>query len=210
MASPVESGSALASTSLEAFFRHSVSRAIRRQGVDTRDVTLDYLVSLLTHFSRSENLFDYTDEGIRLRPLALLYAQAAQSQSLSERRLMMRRMGDVALFIAGMFSGFFQRRRALVGRDYYIAMGGQAYACLSSDCGHGAGDPALNSVFAQLAGGFAGYVGVLAEVRDFGARERVAGWSALLEAAVSPSDGERIEQWLVDGGDCGLYSGWRH
>jgi len=181
VASPVESGSALASTSLEAFFRHTVSRAIRRHGVDTRDVTLDYLVDLLTHFSRSENLFDYCDDGIRLRPLAQLYVQAAQSESIAEQRLVMRRMGDVALFIAGMFSGFFRRRRALVGRDYYIAMGGQAYACLSS--GRGTGDPMLNAVYAQLAGGFGLYVRVLSEVRDGGAQERVEGWSALLAAA---------------------------
>lgn len=181
MASPVESGSALASTSLEAFFRQTISRAIHHQGVNTRDVTLDYLVGLLTHFSRSENLFDYCDEGIRLRPLAQLYAQAARCESLFEQRLVMRRMGDVALFIAGMFSGFFRRRRALVGQDYYIAMGGQAYACLSS--GRGAGDPVLNSVYAQLAESFGLYVRVLSEVRDGGVQERVEGWSAMLAEA---------------------------
>ena len=213
MASPLESGCALSSSSLELFFRHSVSRAIRRRGVDTRELTLDYLVDLLTHFSRSENLFDYTDEGIRLRPLAQLYAQAVQSESLSERRLMMRRMGDVALFVSGMFSGFFQRRRAVVGKDYYIAMGGQAYACLSSDCGRSGGDPGLNAVYAQLSGGFAGYVGVLAEVRECGVRERIDDWSALLEAATPSDDGRFDESAIgVGNGDCAgaVYSGWRH
>ena len=205
MASPVESGSALASTSLEAFFRHTISRAVRRQGVDTRDVTLDYLVELLTHFSRSENLFDYCDDDIRLRPLAQLYMQAAQLESITEHRLVMRRMGDVALFIAGMFSGFFRRRRALVGRDYYIAMGGQAYACLSS--GRGAGDPILNSVYAQLAGGFGLYVRVLSEVRDAGVQERVEGWSALRAAA--RCDDESL--FGAEAESAGLSGpGWRH
>ena len=205
MALPVESGSALASISLEAFFRHAISRAIRRQGVDTRDVTLDYLVDLLTHFSRSENLFDYYDDGIRLRPLAQLYAQAAQSDSIAEQRLVMRRMGDVALFIAGMFSGFFRRRRALVGRDYYIAMGGQAYACLS--CGRGASDPMLNTVYAQLADGFGLYVGVLSEVRDGGVWERLEGWSRLLVAA---RDGDESMFGAVAGSAGLIDSVWRH
>ena len=183
MASSVESGSALASSSLEAFFHHSVSRAIRHQGVEAREVTVQYLVRLLTHFSRSENLFDYTDDGIRLRPLAQMYAQAQQSESASERRLVMRRMGDVALFIAGMFSGFFERRRALVGMDYYIAMGGQAYGCLSESRGNDPAGRALGEVYAQLSRGFGRYVLVLAEIGDDAAARRIAAWSSVLEAA---------------------------
>ena len=156
------------STSLEAFFHHALGRALRHQRVEATEVTVHYLVKLLTHFSRSENLFDYTEEGIQLRPLAHLYAEAVRSGSVREQCLMLRRMGDVALFIAGMFSGFFERRRALVGRDYYIAMGERAYGSLLQGR---AGDPAgtaLIDVFTQLSGGFSHYVAVLTEVGDAG------------------------------------------
>lgn len=189
MPSPVESGSALASTSLEAFFHHSVSRAIHHQRVEAAEVTVHYLVSLLTHFSRSENLFDYCEDGIRLRPLAQMYAQALQSGSPTERRLVMRRMGDVALFIAGMFSGFFRRRRALVGMDYYIAMGGQAYGCLSDCRGRSPGDRALGEVFTQLSHGFGRYVLVLAEIGDRGVHCGIPGGASDLDPALARDEG---------------------
>jgi hypothetical protein len=136
--------------------------------VEAAEVTVHYLVKLLTYFSRSENLFDYTENGIQLRPLAQLYVQAVRSGSVREQCLMLRRMGDIALFVAGMFSGFFQRRRALVGMDYYVAMGERAYGSLLQGR---AGDPAgtaLIDVFAQLSGGFTSYVAVLSEVGDAG------------------------------------------
>jgi hypothetical protein len=158
----------LASSSLEAFFHQAIARALRQRRVQAAEGTVHYLVQLLTCFSRSENLFDYSEDGIQLRPLAHLYAQALRSGSVREQCLMLRRLGDVALFIAGMFSGFFHRRRALVGMDYYIAMGERAYGSLLQGR---VGDPAgvaLVDVFAQLSGSFSSYVGVLSEVGDAG------------------------------------------
>lgn len=172
MRTTIEPQAPVFSTSLQDYFHCSVRRAVEHQGVPAGEATVYYLAGLLTNFSRSENLFEYGRDGVRLRSLAHLYADAVHSESERGRRLLMRQMGDVALFVSGMFSGFFNRRRALVGMDYYIAMGGQAYASLA-----GSGDGAFatretEDVFERLSTGFGDFVGVLTEVGNEGARER--------------------------------------
>lgn len=185
MTPSTEPSAPIASASLQSYFHHSISRAVDHQRVEAGDATIHYLVNLLTHFSRSENLFDYSDEGIRLRPLAQIYADAVYSESATERRLMLRRMGDIALFVSGMFSGFFRRRRALVGMDYYIAMGGRAYGCLAADDDPRSDGMLIEDVFGRLSRGFAEFVQVLTEVGEEGARRRereltdlFEGWAA--------------------------------
>jgi len=126
--------------------------------------TVFYLANLLTDFSRSEKVFDYTREGPVLRPLAEWYRFAIEAVSPSERKLMLQRLGDVALFISGLFSGYFQRR--LVDVDYYIAMGGNAYACLYETNDQSPRDQALAAIFRQLSQQFVQFVNVLAEVGE--------------------------------------------
>lgn len=183
---PNQTATLVAGTSLEAFFHQVLSDAVEHQQVRAGDVTIRYLVMLLTHFARSENLFDYTEEGLRLRPLAQMYEQALQSASARERCLTMRRMGDVALFVSGMFSGFVTRRRALVGVDYYIAMGERAYGSLLQRGCCDPGSEALQDVFGQLSNGFGGYVRVLAEVGEIGVRGSRDELRRLLDAAGRP------------------------
>jgi len=182
--------SPIASSSLQDYFQRSVGRALDHHRVEAGDATVHYLACLLTHFSRSENLFDHTEDGIRLRPLAQIYADAVYSESEHERRLMLRRMGDVALFVSGMFSGFFQRRRAVVGLDYYIAMGGRAYGSLAG-AQDGVGADA-EDVFGRLSSGFGEFVVVLTEVGNEGARRRRREATALIDGwrqAALPADG---------------------
>jgi hypothetical protein len=110
---------------LREFFRDSVHDALIRQqvGVDTH--TEHYVVNLLTMFSRSEALFEQTPEGVRLRPLAVMLAEAAATTSAERRSRALQRLGDVSLFVAGFFAQSFARK--LVDIDYHIAMGGRAY-----------------------------------------------------------------------------------
>ena len=140
---------ALDARSLREFFRDSVHDALERQhvGVDTH--TEHYVVNLLTMFSRSEALFEQTPEGVRLRPLALMLAEAAAATSAEQRSRTLQRLGDVSLFVAGFFAHSFARR--LVDIDYHIAMGGRAYGSLAGSCGHGSRARALAAVFAELA-----------------------------------------------------------
>lgn len=159
----------ITTSNLQTFFHESVSRAIGNQKVEAGEATICYLVNLLTSFSRSENFFEDTENGRGLRPLANLYAVAVESNSEVERKRVLQRLGDVALFVSGLFSDSFHRR--LVDIDYYIAMGGSAYACLFESSKRSARDKALSAIFHQLGAHFARFVDVLAEVGEkaFGA-----------------------------------------
>jgi hypothetical protein len=161
----------LTESSLRSFFYDSVNQAIRSQQVDAEDTTVWYLTNLLTEFSRSERLFDATQHRLSLRAVADLYAEAAGASSESERKLVLRRLGDVALFVSGLFSGFFRRRRRLVDVDYYIAMGGRAYGYLCDTAQGSVREQSLAGVFRQLSREFTSFVDVLAEVGEtsFGA-----------------------------------------
>ncbi|ABA59427.1 conserved hypothetical protein [Nitrosococcus oceani ATCC 19707] len=157
---------------LRPFFYDSLQEAVANQHVKVDEATVFYLVNLLTDFSRSEKIFDYTQEGPILRPLAELYGFAAGAASQSERKLILQRLGDVALFISGLFSGYFRRR--LVDVDYYIAMGGSAYGYLYDIKGQNARERALATIFRQLSQQFVQFVDVLAEVGEnaFGSSEQ--------------------------------------
>ena len=114
---------------LREFFRDSVHDALPRQHVGVEAHTEHYVVNLLTMFSRSEALFEQTPEGARLRPLALMLAEAAEASSAEHRSRALQRLGDVSLFVAGFFAQSFARK--LVDIDYHIAMGGRAYGTLA-------------------------------------------------------------------------------
>ncbi len=149
--------------SLRAFFDESLRAALRHQQLDAREDTVCYLSDLLTHYSRAERLFDHTEDGMRLRALAEIYASAVAAPHPRERRMFLRRLGDVALFISGLFSGMLSRRP--VGIDYYIAMGQRAYASLSESTGdrETAGNGPL---FHELSIHFVNFVDTLAEISD--------------------------------------------
>lgn len=149
---------------LREFFRDSLHEALVRQRSSVDDHTEAYVVNLLTMFSRSEALFDPTPVGPRLRPLALMLADAAAATSHENRSRMLQRLGDVSLFVAGFFSQGFAHR--LVDVDYHIAMGGRAYGTLAETCREGARGRALAGVFAELADKFQRVVDALNDVSE--------------------------------------------
>ncbi len=152
--------------SLQEFFKDSVAEAMEKQGVAADDHTAYYVVNLLTLFARSDALFDGDREGPGLKPLAVLLARAAATDDLQERNLVLRRVGDTSLFVAGFLGDGFTAK--LVDVDYYIDVGGAAYGSLSENVrGTGLGR-VWSSVFAELAQKFRDFVDVLAEIRDSG------------------------------------------
>jgi hypothetical protein len=153
---------------LREFFRDSVHEALDRQRVGVDAHTEHYVVNLLTMFSRSEALFDATPDGPRLRPLALMLAEAVEAGTREARSRALQRLGDVSLFVAGFFAQGFARR--LVDIDYHIAMGGRAYGTLAGSCGHGARGRALGAVFAELADKFQRLVDALNDVSEMSYR----------------------------------------
>jgi hypothetical protein len=149
---------------LQEFFKDSVADAMEKQGVAADDHTAYYVVNLLTLFARAEKLYDRRTDGPGPPPLALLLAEAAATPDLQARNVVLQRVGDTALFVAGFFQEAFARK--LVDVDYYIEVGGAAYGSLSESVRGTIRGRAFRGVFAELAEKFRGFVDVLAEIRD--------------------------------------------
>jgi len=154
----------VAVTNLREFFHDSVQTALRKQRVDVDDHTEHYVVNVLTMFARSEELYESTSEGIRLKPLARMLADAAAASSSQQRDEALRRLGDVSLFVAGFFAQSFARK--LIDIDYHIAMGGRAYGTLADNLRGSIRGQAFAAVFLELAQKFQRLVDVLNEVAE--------------------------------------------
>jgi hypothetical protein len=141
-----------------------VQQAISNQHVEASAETAYYLVNLLTMFSRSEHLFDKTENGIDLKPLALIYADALNEPNTLERARMLQRLGDTALFIAGVFTDSLNRK--VVDVDYYIAMGGNAYSTVSETLRGAHYSVSVKTLFSELTEKFTDFVDVLNEVSE--------------------------------------------
>ena len=149
---------------LQEFFRDSINDAMENQGVDADDHTAYYVVNLLTVFSRSEALYEQTEQGFGIKPLARMLGDAVQAESQEERNVALKRLGDVSLFVAGFF--YESLARSLVDVDYYVNMGGGAYGSLSEGLGSTTRGRVFQAVYAELANKFQDFVDVLNEVRD--------------------------------------------
>ena len=151
-------------TSLQEYFQTSISDALENQKLQAGPDTIHYVVNLLTSFSRADKLFERTPDGMMIRPLALLYAEAVEGKTLEERNRALRRLGDVALFISGVFSQ--SLNRCVVDVDYYVSMGGSAYSYLSDMMRGTNRGRAMSGVFDELASKFVEFVDVLGEVSE--------------------------------------------
>ncbi len=154
----------ITSRTVEEYFQDSVDTALNNQGIEADSQTVYYVVNLLTMFTRADALYERTQDGLTLKPLALMYADALESSSEKERNLNLRRLGDVALFISGLFSQSLSRK--VVDVDYYVSMGGGAYGYLSSVMRGSSRGHALVDVFDELSTKFQEFVDVLSEVSD--------------------------------------------
>lgn len=144
-------------------FRDQVLTSLHRQQVSVRDSTARYLVDLLTGFANPKRLFNESPAGLELRALADHYAEAAHAEGAEHRNCALKTLGDAALFIAGVFSGYLNRR--LVDVDYYIAMGCGAYRDLHDFIGARLA-PGGDDVYEELSRKFPLLVEVLAEVSE--------------------------------------------
>ena len=170
--------------SLLEFFKDSVATAMHRQQLDADDHTSYYVVNLLTLFARSEALFDETDEGPKLTPVARVLADSVDADRLAERKHALQRVGDVSLFVAGFLGDGLASKPVNV--DYYVQVGGSAYGTLAQHAAGSARGRVFSSVFAELAEKFQDFVDVLADIRD--------------GACANERDTLRIyESWLLTG-----------
>jgi hypothetical protein len=164
------------------YFRDLVEDALDHQGVDVEDLTAYYLVQLLAAFARTDAA---RGEAVWSEaPLAIRLGRALETGG-TQQRMLLRQVGDAALFISGFFPD--RLRRSLVDAHYYATLGGYAYGSLSR-----LGDEALAPVFEELADQFDPLVDVLGEVSE-------------KSACSSPNDLLRLyERWLRTGSSrCG-------
>ncbi len=182
------------------YFKKSVAMAVVNQSVNTTEDTQYYVVNLLTRFADSNIFFQAkNDEGPRVTPLVKLYARAVELKSEIERRQAMRRLGDVALFVSGLFADSLNNRA--VDIDYYIGMGGAAYGYVSESFNARERDEGNSEVFSELAAKFTAFVDILAEVAERSALRSNTGLLRIYEVWLKTGS-KRAEKKLRD---CGIY-----
>ena len=137
-----------------------------------------------------------------------MYFMASRAPSERERQRLLQRLGDVALFISGLFSGRFTRRRVMVDVDYFMAMGGGAYAYLGDIGSATVRARSLSEIFQDLSCQFVRFVDVLAEVggQAFGSDSDLLRVHELWEKTNSP----RLERRLRAAGIQPTAMTWSH
>src|SRR5271156_6312740 len=161
-------GPLVAVSSLREFFRDAFHTASEHQHLGIDEQAEQYVVNLLTMFSRAEALYEKTPDGLRIKPLAQMLADALDAPSTAARQRGLQRLGDVSLFIAGFFARSFARK--LIDIDYHIAMGGNAYSSLADTMQRSLSGRVVANVYAQLAVKFQRLVDTLNEVSDMSYR----------------------------------------
>lgn len=149
----------IVSADIRAYFHEQVDSALSKQAVKIDATTAVYLVNLLATFTDARELFEETDDGLQIKPLALHYADAVNASGVAERSVALRKLGDIALFISGLFADSLNRK--LVDIDYYIAMGGTAYSYV-----HDISTTKKTGLYAELAEKFSALVDVLNEISE--------------------------------------------
>jgi hypothetical protein len=158
--------SLVAVSSLREFFRDAFHEASEHQHLDIDEQCEQYVVNLLTMFSRAEALYEKTPDGLRIKPLAHMLADALEAPSTTQRQRALQRLGDVSLFVAGFFARSFARK--LIDIDYHIAMGGNAYSSLADSMPRSTAGRGIAAIYAELAEKFQGLVDALNEVSEMG------------------------------------------
>lgn len=149
--------------SVESFFHQSLTDSVSSQNVEVCDETVVYLTQLLTHYVRSDQLFEQDEEdGMQIKPLAVLYCNAAAATDHKTRRSHLKKLGDLALFLSGWFADNLERGR--VGTRYYIQMGECAYDWLSESCGSSVRERVFSRIFQDMAEHFTELRDVIAEI----------------------------------------------
>lgn len=141
--------------SLAEFFREGIEKAQQHQKVELRETTQFYVVNLLSESSKGP----IPDE-----PLALLYGRAQETANAAERYQLLKTIGDRSLYISGFFGDSLKRK--IVDVDYYIAMGGNAYSCVSSIAREKSKGETFSELFFELAKKFTKLVELIAEISE--------------------------------------------
>jgi hypothetical protein len=115
------------------FFKDLVRQGFVQRKLETYPLVETYLVDLLQHYLDAKNLFDpdYDESGKKVpKTLAEMYLLANNTDDQFMKVELLKKMGDRSLYMSGFFGESLQRKAVDV--DYYVQMGGVAYATLAS------------------------------------------------------------------------------
>lgn len=115
------------------FFKDLVRQGFAQRKIETYPHVETYLVDLLQHYLDAKNLFDpdYDENGRRIpKTLAEMYLQANNAEDQTVKVELLKKLGDRSLYMSGFFGDSLQRK--IVDVDYYVNMGGVAYATLAT------------------------------------------------------------------------------
>ncbi len=158
-----DSLSNVATESLSEFFRSHVTSAIINQHTTLSADAEFYVVNLLTHYSKTHNLYPVNAKGSAEDKALAIQLLEALSTNSAARIPILRKLGDEALYVAGFFGDSLFKK--LVGVDYYIQMGHSAYASVSNLMSE-EDKKSMRRLFEELANNFIPLVELLSEVAD--------------------------------------------
>jgi hypothetical protein len=148
--------------SMSEYFRAALTSARNKTGVALSEHAEAYLVRLLDEFARAENVYAGTERGERPAMATLL--SRAQEAAPGEAVRIYKHMGDSSLYLTGFFAESVERE--IVSVDYYVQMGGGAYANVAGLMRSTAATS--SALFAELSDRFEELVTLLAEVSLLG------------------------------------------
>ena len=115
------------------FFKDLVRKGFEQRKLETYPFVESYVVDLLQHYLDAKNLFDpdFDESGRRIpKTLAEMYLIANNAEDQTVKVDLLKKLGDRSLYMSGFFGDSLQRK--IVDVDYYVNMGGVAYATLAS------------------------------------------------------------------------------
>ena len=142
-------------------FQEIVWDAKKARKVGQSDVVASYLAHMLEHYMVSDNFYieDENTGKKRLEPLAEMWLKANQLNA-TERNRRLRRLGDISLYVSGLFGDSLKRK--VVDIDYYAELGGTAYESLAA----GSPNEAFAEAYSEFGQRFLEYVDVLAVISE--------------------------------------------
>ncbi len=141
----------------EKYFSDMVEQGFAKRKISVHPSVQSYLVQVLEHYLDARNLHEEeVDELGNRKPgtLAEMFLVANQSPPAAKFGLL-KKLGDKSLYISGFFGDSLARK--IVDIDYYIDMGGAAYASLA-ECTH---EDTMASVYRTFSRRFLDFVEVL-------------------------------------------------
>jgi len=147
---------------LESYFYELVTASVELLDSEISPQAQYYLVTLLNGFVERQNALGVDNDCLD-EPLALMLKRSLEASGESQARHL-KQLGDVALFVSGFYSDRIDRKR--VDMDYYIHMGGSAYARLAHLFSRRSSKNACWPLFNEMSDGFKSMVQVLSEVSE--------------------------------------------